>query len=98
MTPQSRQSNGQPIGYQVTRTYCRACAPEGLREFHEPMREGDDHGVPYCCDTCDEPLLPCDHEWGPWHRWYTGEGSFRACTRDYCSEIERSAEMRHAVA
>jgi hypothetical protein len=32
--------------------------PEGLRDFYPPMREGDDRGVPYICDVCNQQLKP----------------------------------------
>jgi hypothetical protein len=52
------------IGWTITQTYCCECAPEGLREFYPPLREGDDHGVPYICDVCDKKLQadPEDNE------------------------------------
>lgn len=78
----------RPIGYAVTRYWCRKCAPEGIRDYYSPMREGDDYGVPYDCDVCEGPLLPCDHEWGEWHPWYSG-GEFRSCDKDGCGEMER---------
>lgn len=57
----------RPIGYQFTQTFCYACAPEGLQDFHEPMREGDDYGVPFHCDMCDEKLTPENWENGEPH-------------------------------
>ena len=82
MTPRA------PIGYRVTQTYCRGCAPEGLRDYYAPMREGDDHGVP-SCDVCGEGLTPCGHEWGEWCNWVWG-GRFRGCTLDGCSETQHT--------
>jgi hypothetical protein len=41
-------------------------APEGVVEFHEPLREGKDYGVPYHCDDCGAELRPCEHKWGEW--------------------------------
>lgn len=79
----------RPLGFQITSTWCRTCAPEGITESYAPLREGDDHGVPYDCDICGKPLLPCEHEWSKWHPWYEG-GSWRYCTKDACEEIERS--------
>jgi hypothetical protein len=48
----------RPIGWSVTTTYCPDCVPEGLRDFYPPMREGDDRGVPYICDICNQQLKP----------------------------------------
>jgi hypothetical protein len=79
----------QALGFQVTHTWCRECAPEGVRDFCAPLREGDDYGVPYACDVCDARLVPCNHKWGAWNRWYSG-GSFRVCEKDGCGETERS--------
>ncbi len=42
----------RPIGWQITSTYCLQCAPEGLRDYHPPILEGEDFGVPYVCDQC----------------------------------------------
>lgn len=53
MSPDKR-----PIGWQVTSTYCIEHAPEGLREFYPPLFEGEDHGVPFICDACNQPLKP----------------------------------------
>jgi hypothetical protein len=80
--------SARPIGWQVTATFCRACVPEGISESGAPMREGDDYGVPYRCDTCGEKLLPCDHAWGEWMAWWQG-GEWRACENAGCEEIER---------
>lgn len=77
------------LGYRVTATYRRECAPEGVRDNYHPIREGDDHGVPYHCDLCDGPLTPCRHEWGEWHKWFEG-GVWRSCVRSGCAEIERA--------
>jgi hypothetical protein len=82
-------ANPRPIGYTITQTWCRTCAPEGVREFHAALREGDDHGVPYHCDTCGEPLRPCEHQWEPeWHDAYPS-GQIRFCTVPDCGEAER---------
>lgn len=75
------------IGYTVTYVWCRDCAPEGVRDYHEPMREGDDWGVAYRCDTCDAELKPCEHKWGEWFDAYGG-GQMRGC--DECGGSERS--------
>lgn len=96
MTSQPHASNGErpahggypsasrrPLGYQITITYCRGCAPEGVTESYEPLREGDDYGVPYHCDLCGEDLLPCGHEWGKWHDAFGG-GRIRFCNK--CGE------------
>lgn len=48
----------RPVGYVVTQHFCLDCAPEGLRDFYEPMREGEDHGVPYSCDMCGKDMTP----------------------------------------
>lgn len=81
-----------PIGYMVTQTWCRECAPEGVRDYHTPMREGDDHGVPYSCDVCGEDLLPCAHEWNDWRPAFTPRGGspqqVRFCTAGGCGEAE----------
>lgn len=42
-------STQRPIGWRITSTYCRGCAPDGLRDSYAPMLEGADHGVPYSC-------------------------------------------------
>lgn len=76
------------LGWRVTTTLCRECASEGMRDFHPPLREGDDHGVPYHCDSCDQKLVPCEHQWSIWRPWYAG-GEFRLCERDGCGEVER---------
>lgn len=89
MTSVPRQSNaGRTIGYQVTHTYCRSCAPEGVRDYYPALIEGDDCGVPYRCDDCGEPLAPCEHEWGKWGAWFEG-GEWRSCQKPGCQEIER---------
>lgn len=80
------------LGWQVTWTYCRACAPEGVRDFHSPLREGADSGVPYDCDVCGEPLQLCEHEWGDWGPWFKG-GEWRSCKRLHCGEIERRGKQ-----
>jgi hypothetical protein len=80
-------STKRPLGWRITSTYCPACAPDGIRDCYAPMREGDDHGVPYSCDICDELLLPCEHEWGEWGPWFQG-GEWRSCTRANCHEAE----------
>lgn len=54
----------RPIGYQITSTYCREHAPGGLVDFYQPMREGEDYGVPYRCDVCDQELNPTTWEQG----------------------------------
>lgn len=81
------------IGYTITNYWCRKCVPEGIHDSYAPMREGDDHGVPYDCDVCGEKLLPCDHEWeDTWNRAYTPEGQppreIRFCKRPDCGECE----------
>jgi hypothetical protein len=81
-------SDKRPIGWQVTSTYCRECAPDALRDSCAPMREGDDYGVSYACDACGENLLPCDHQWGEWKSWFQG-GEWRFCERADCLETER---------
>lgn len=78
----------RPVGYQVTSTYCRSCAPEGVRDCYEPMREGDDYGVPFSCDRCQEPLAPCDHVWDDWAAAFGG-GEIRFCRVPDCGESER---------
>lgn len=83
-------STQRPIGWRITSTYCRACAPDGVRDCYAPMLEGADHDVPYSCDICYELLLPCDHEWGEWGPWFQG-GEWRSCTRDNCHESELRA-------
>lgn len=84
----------RPIGYTITRYWCRKCVPEGISDgTTEPLREGADHGVPYHCDDCGEPLLPCDHDWEPdWRLAYTpageGEREIRFCRKPDCGEAE----------
>jgi hypothetical protein len=78
----------RPLGYQVTQTFCRACAPEGVRDFCNPMREGDDHGIPYSCDVCGEDLKPCEHKWNEWRPAFGG-GEIRFCTVNDCGESDR---------
>ncbi len=88
----------RPIGYQVTSTWCRECAPEGVSDSYPPLREGDDHGVPYRCDICDRPLTPCEHEFGEWRPWWCG-GEFRICDKDACGETEhRDAQTHEPIA
>lgn len=74
----------QAIGYEFTRTWCLACAPEGIVDCYEPMLEGDNYGI---CDDCGKELKPCDHEWSGWHNWYAG-GEFRICDKPGCGETE----------
>lgn len=81
------------IGYTITQHWCRKCVPEGISEGVEPLREGDDYGVPYHCDVCGEPLLPCDHDWEPkWSLAYTPPGDpereIRCCRKPDCGEAE----------
>lgn len=87
--PQPRPSATRwPIGYTITRRWCRACAPEGVQEFHEPLREGDDKGVPYDCDDCGKPLTACEHVWeDEWHAAYP-DGELRFCKVPDCGEAE----------
>lgn len=93
----------RPIGYTVTQYWCRKCAPEGVADSYAPMREGDDHGVPYSCDRCGDPLLPCDHVWeDDWNRAYTPEGQperdLRFCHVPDCGEVEyRPAVAEHVT-
>jgi hypothetical protein len=54
----------RPVGYQVTQTYCREHAPDGLVDLYEPIREGVDYGVPFICDVCDGKLTPETWEQG----------------------------------
>lgn len=84
----------RPIGYQVTYTYCRACAPEGMRDYREPMREGDDHGVPFSCDECGGRLGPCDHEWEEWLDGFDGR-KLRFCSTCDESEWRDPSETAH---
>jgi hypothetical protein len=95
----------RPIGYTITRYWCRNCAPEGVRDFREPLRVGDDHGVPYYCDDCDGELLPCDHDFsgrdGEWRLAFTPEGDppreIRFCAK--CGDAEyRPAPPRLSAA
>lgn len=51
----------RPIGYESpVLYYCLGCVPDALSESYEPMREGDDHGVPYHCDVCGAELAPSE--------------------------------------
>jgi len=84
----------RPIGYRVTLTYCRECAPEGVRDFYPPLREGDLGW----CDTCGEELRPCEHEWSEWRPWWCG-GEFRICDKDACGDTEhRDADTHEPIA
>jgi hypothetical protein len=85
---QSSTAARRPLGFQITQTWCREHAPEGVRDCYAPLREGDDHGVPYHCDACDAELLPCEHTWSDWGPWFDG-GEWRSCSQPHCSEIER---------
>lgn len=78
---------GRAIGYEITRVWCRACAPEAVSDSHEPIREGQDYGVAYHCDDCGTELRPCEHKWSEWHNWFAG-GEFRICELDGCGETE----------
>ena len=93
----------RPVGYTITHYWCRKCVPEGVRDSYSPMREGDDYGVPYSCDDCGEPLLPCDHDWEPkWSRAYTPGGQpereIRFCRKEMCGEAEYRPVSDHARA
>ncbi len=88
-------SGGRPIGYTIERFWCRSCVPEGIIDSgYEPLREGDDHGIPYYCDDCGEPLLPCDHEWDEWRPAFRGINNdalyheIRFCTKYDCEEAD----------
>lgn len=87
----------RPIGYEVTRTWCRVCAPEGVVEFSTPLREGEDLGVPYVCDDCGTVLAPCEHEWSSWRPYFSG-GEFRLCDKDGCGEMERREQPAERAA
>lgn len=50
----------RPIGYQITYTCCLRCAPEGVRDHYEPLRESDEHGIAYYCDDCGRRLMPAE--------------------------------------
>lgn len=67
------------------RYYCRACAPEGLRE---PYREVSMAMGTYHCDACGARLAACVHKWGEWRAWWSG-GEFRCCDKDHCEAVER---------
>lgn len=80
------------IGYTITRYWCRECVPEAISDGYAPLREGDDHGVPWVCDECGEELLPCDHEWREkWNLAYTPEGQ-PPRDIDFC---EKCSEARY---
>jgi hypothetical protein len=85
------------IGFAVTYHWCRRCAPEGIAESCQPMREGDDHGIPYSCDTCGGDLLPCDHQWGDWVPAYDGR-EIRFCGAADCGEADYRGEPAAALA
>lgn len=83
----------RPIGYTITYYWCRDCAPEGIREGHDPLLEGDDYGYPWRCDECGKELLPCDHTFakldGGWRRAFSSDGErqdVRFC--DNCDHAE----------
>jgi hypothetical protein len=85
-----QSSTRRPIGYTITRYWCRKCAPESALDSWEPMREGDDHGVPYHCDDCGEPLLPCDHAWaGDWRLAFTPDGQAPRDI-DFCTKCDEA--------
>lgn len=82
----------RPIGFTIEHYWCRDCAPEGIRDCHDPLREGDDAGIPWHCDDCGKELLPCDHDFSgsEWRLAYTPEGEppqdIRFCSK--CEEAE----------
>lgn len=84
----------RPIGYVVTSYYCRKCAPDGVREFHEPeMKSDEDALIPYVCDVCGEEFKPCDRQWDDWTAAYQGPGSngaaeIRFCTQPDCGSAD----------
>lgn len=59
------------------------------------MREGDDFGVPFRCDICEQELLPCDHEWGDWKRAFSPPGQpereIRFCQVADCGDAQYRA-------
>lgn len=75
------------IGYEITRVWCRACAPEGVVDGGNEVMAGADFGVPFSCDDCGAVLAPCSHEWSEWRPWYSG-GEFRICDKPGCGETE----------
>lgn len=76
------------LGYQYTVTMCRGCGlSRDASDFVPPLLEGDDYGVPFRCDYCDEPLIACEHEWGDWFASYDG-GEIRFCGKNDCQLAE----------
>lgn len=88
----STSKNKTTIGYTVTSTWCRACAPEGVTLGGNEVYDEDQFGIYDHCDNCGEQLAPCEHAWDEWRPAYQptpeSPAEIRFCTQPDCGEAD----------